>query len=155
MGKQIIFVTDGSPSADRAGAMALDMAALMKINIKALYILDRGWGSLLGDEWINTSETRMKFFHWFEGELKDRAGQVLEEFRNRAQARGIPVETEIVTGNTLKVISRLASEPDTSLLVLPNPNSTKPAAAAGLKFNIRHLAQKIQCPLLLGPREPF
>lgn len=152
MKNQILFITDGSPSAGKAGAIAIELAALRKINLRAVFILDESWGSLLGDEWINTSATRMKFFRWFEGELKTRAEQVLAEFTDQAASGGVAVETEIISGKTEAVIAAYANDRQTEMLVLPNPNSTQPAAAAGLRFNIHHLAKKVGCPILLGPQ---
>ncbi|HBX23284.1 MAG TPA: universal stress protein [Desulfotomaculum sp.] len=152
MEKQILFISDGSASATKAGAIAIELAATRQSDLRAVFILDEGWGSLLGDEWINTSDTRMKFFSWFEGELKTRAEQVLNQFSNQAVSSGVKVETAILTGKTEKVIAEAANNERTVLLVLPNPNSTEPAAAAGLRFNLHHLAKKVTCPILLGPQ---
>lgn len=147
----ILFFTDGSSTASRAGSTAIELASLWNVPLRAFFILDEGWGSMLGDEWINTSDTRMKFFRWFEGELKNRAQQVLEEFAGQAAAARMQVETGVLTGKTERVIASAAESHGAQLVVLPNPNSAKPAAAAGLKYNPGHLAKLVKCPILLGP----
>lgn len=149
---QVLFITDGSPSADVAGEKAIQFAQSMKLPIQAIFILDEGWKHLLGDEWINTSATRMKFFHWFEDGLKDHSNTVLMEFASKAREHGVAVEVAIKIGKTEKVITELTMEKETTLLVLPNPHATAPAAAAGLRFNLNKLAKKVKCPILLGPR---
>lgn len=152
MNGQILLVTDGSPSADAAGKTAIEMAQSMKLPLRAVFILDEGWRNLLGDEWINTSSTRMRFFHWFEDGLKSYAETVLAKFRQQANDKGIPVEIEIKIGKTEKVIVECTVNPETSLLVLPNPNAVAPEAAAGLRFNLNSLSKKVKCPIFIGPR---
>ena len=149
---QILFITDGSPSADTAGERAIQLALSMKLPLKAIFILDEGWKHLLGDEWINTSSTRMKFFHWFEDGLKEHSETVLNEFAKKARSQGVEVEAAIKIGKTERVITELTLEKETTLLVLPNPYATAPAAAAGLRFNLNSLAKKLKCPVLIGPR---
>ncbi|MEW6696591.1 MAG: universal stress protein [Bacillota bacterium] len=152
MNSQILLVTDGSPSAEEAGNTAMDMALAWKLPLKAIFILDEGWKNLLGDEWINTSSTRMRFFHWFEDGLKNHSETVLSELKRQAEAKGLSVEVEIKIGKTEKVITEITVGSETVLLVLPNPNATAPAAAAGLRFNLNSLAKKVKCPILIGPK---
>ncbi|SHE84556.1 universal stress protein [Desulforamulus putei] len=151
MNGQILFITDGSPSADAAGETAIRLAREMKMPLKAVFILDEGWKYLLGDEWINTSSTRMKFFHWFEYELKNHAETVLNEFAKKAKDQNVKVEVGIKIGKTEKVITKLTVEKPTTFLILPNPHATTPAAAAGLRFNLNRLAKKVTCQIILGP----
>lgn len=152
MNSQILLVTDGSPSAEEAGKTAMDIALAWKLPLKAIFILDEGWKNLLGDEWINTSSTRMRFFHWFEDGLKNHSETVLSDFKRQAEAKGLSIEVEIKIGKTEKVIAETTVNSETALLVLPNPNATAPAAAAGLRFNLNSLAKKVECPILIGPK---
>ena len=62
MEKQIILFTDGSEGSEKATVLAVELANLDKTNLTAYFIIDSGWGSLLGDEWISTSKTRMRFY---------------------------------------------------------------------------------------------
>lgn len=148
---QILFITDGSPSADEAGKTAIEMALAWNLPLRAIFILDEGWKHLLGDEWINTSATRMKFFHWFEDGLRDHSETLLNEFRNHARSFGVEVEIDLKIGKTEKVIAESTVAAETALLVLPNPHSTAPAAAAGLRYNLNALSKTIKCPIFVGP----
>lgn len=151
--EHILFITDGSESARAAGAKTLEFSLLWDVPVQAIFILDEGWGSLLGDEWINTSDTRMKFFRYFEGNLRQRAEEILAGFIKQAEERGIKATTAIKVGKTEKVIAEAANAPGNILLVLPNPHATEPAAAAGLKFNLQSLTKKINCPVYIGTPE--
>lgn len=149
---QILFITDGSSSANHAGRMAISMALSLKVPLKAVFILDEGWKYLLGDEWINTSSTRMRFFNWFEEGLNKHCETILQEFAEKVKAKGVQVEVAIKIGKTEKVILDLTNEKENTLLVLPNPHATAPAAAAGLRFNLNSLSKKVKCPIYVGPR---
>ncbi|AEF94242.1 hypothetical protein Desca_1385 [Desulfotomaculum nigrificans CO-1-SRB] len=151
MNGQILFITDGSPAAIAAGENALALAKSQNLVIKAVFIIDEGWHHLLGDEWLNTSATRMSFLNWFNSRLNETAREVLAKFCKQAETYKITAELEIKVGKTEKVITKLASQPETALLVLPNPYSTAPAAEGGLKFNLNAITKKVNCPILIGP----
>ncbi len=149
---QIVFITDGSPSAKTAGETAIAFAIAMKLPIKAVFILEESWRNLLGDEWMSAASTRSKFFHWLEDGLRNHWQVVLSEFSRLGQAYNVEVATDIRVGKTEQVIIELTEEAATALLVLPNPHATAPAAAAGLRFNVNRLTKKVKCPILLGAR---
>ncbi|EHQ91270.1 universal stress protein [Desulfosporosinus youngiae] len=152
MNGQILLITDGSPSADAAVQMATELSLGLKQPLRAVFILDEGWKNFLGDEWINTSSTRMKFFHWFEDGLHKHSEDVLAEVAEKVKEKGGQVETEIKVGKTEKVIVELTAEQETALLVLPNPHATAPAATAGLRYNLNSLSKKVKCPIYIGPQ---
>jgi nucleotide-binding universal stress UspA family protein len=148
---RILLVTDGSRSSQLAGGHAIKLALLWKTSLTGLFILDKGWRDLLGDEWIVNSGTRNSFYQWFEGGIKDHAEKVLREFRLQAERLGVPAETQIKAGHAEKIIAAAVETAPTALLVLPNPFYAKPPAEAGLKFNLNKLARLVVCPILLGP----
>jgi nucleotide-binding universal stress UspA family protein len=150
--KEIICFTDGSGGALGAAGLAIKLAEFYQAGLNAFYIIDSGWGSLLGDEWINTSETRMRFFRWFEGELKDEAAKSLKAVEEMARERGVPIKIQILIGPTEKVILNQAGEKPGALVVLPNPAATAPAAAGGLRYNAGSLIKKLNGPVLIGPK---
>lgn len=152
MERQIILFTDGSEGSIKATGLALELAEFYKSVINAFFIIDSSWGSLLGDEWISTSETRMRFFGWFEGELKAFAFESLEKVQKAAQARGVQARTRVLIGPVERLIIEQTLENPAALVVLPNPGATAPGAAAGLKYNISRLTKRINCPVLLGPK---
>ncbi len=151
---QILFITDGSASAGQAGEMAIGLANLWRVSLRAVYILDEGWRDILGDEWISTPAARAGFYRWLEGGLTGHAHDILQKFAQRAAESGVWVTTDIIVGKAEKTIAVLAESATPLLLVLPNPNATLPPAEGGFQFNIRSLTQKIKCPVLIGPNPP-
>ncbi len=147
---QIVFITDGSPSAEAAGEKAIALALAMKLPIKAVFILEESWRNLLGDEWMSAASTRSTFFHWLEDGLRNHRQVVLSEYTRLGQSYNVEVSTDTRIGKTEQIIIELTEETATALLVLPNPHATAPAAAAGLRFNLNRLAKKVKCPILLG-----
>ncbi|SFG13847.1 Universal stress protein family protein [Desulfotomaculum arcticum] len=148
MPAQILYVTDGSPSAREAGLTALELAGLWNASIRAVFIIDQSWAHILGDEWMSGAVTRAKFFSWLGEGLQKQASAVLDEFCDLAKSRQVQVQKQLLAGNTAKLLISLAREAD--LLVLPNPYAAGHPAEAGLKFNLNKLLRAIKCPVWLG-----
>lgn len=148
---QILLITDGSPSIAEAGKVAINLSRTMNLPVRALFILDKGWRKLLGDEWISNACTRTVFFRWLEKDLHSHAQKVLAEFKRQAEAAGILVEVEIKTGQPEKVIIESTVSQKTALLVLPSPHASPPAACYALRFNLNTIAKKVPCPIFIGP----
>ncbi|ABO50014.1 hypothetical protein Dred_1484 [Desulforamulus reducens MI-1] len=151
-GGQILFITDGSTSADLAGNIAMEMALTLKLPFRAVFILDEGWGNLLGDEWMSGSTTRIGFLRWLENDLNKHSEEILTAAMEKAKEKGLQIQTEVRVGKTESLITKLTVERETALMVLPNPHATAPAAAAGLRFNLNSLTKKVKCPIYIGPR---
>lgn len=147
-----MLFTDGSKGSIAAADLALDLASLYGAEIKAFFIIDSKWSNLLGGEWINTSETRMRFYNWFEGEIQTLAAKSLDCIKNMASGKGIPAEAITLTGPVEKLIIEQTRKYSTPILVLPNPEATSHEAEAGLKFNLNRLVKRINCPVLIGPK---
>ncbi|MCL6639236.1 MAG: universal stress protein [Firmicutes bacterium] len=152
MEKEIILFVDPSRGSESAAALAADLAVHFEASLKVYYLIDSNWGGLLGDEWINTAETRMRFYEWFERELKATAAATLEKVKKIAEKRGVPVVTQILTGPVEKIIAGKAGESPGAWVVLPNPRAAAPAAAGGLRYNIGRLIKKLNGPVVIGPK---
>ncbi|MFA5810332.1 MAG: universal stress protein, partial [Thermoleophilia bacterium] len=86
--------------------------------LHALYVIHKGWGSLVGIEWLHSSETRMEFFRYAETELYRMANAALAEFAQRAAAEGLTITTSVRVGDPEPVIAREAGELGADLIVL-------------------------------------
>ncbi|WP_449240939.1 universal stress protein [Desulfoscipio gibsoniae] len=148
MPAQILYVTDGSPSAREAGLTVLELAGLWDASIRVVFIIDQSWSHILGDEWMSGAVTRAKFFSWLGKGLQKQASAVLDEFCDLAKSHRVQVRQQLLVGNTAKLLISLAREAD--LLVLPNPYAAGHPAEGGLKFNLNKLIRAIKCPVWLG-----
>lgn len=152
MKRQVLLFTDGSKGSIAAADLAFDLATLYGAGIKAFFIIDSKWSNLLGGEWINTSETRMRFYNWFEGEIQAVAAKSLEHIKSLASAKGIPAEAITLAGPVERLIIEQTEKYYFPVLVLPNPKATSPEAEARLKFNLHRLVKRINCPVFIGPK---
>ena len=143
----VILITDGSKAAVSAERLALDIAKLYQTALKAVYILSTDWENLLGDEWINPAKNRLHFFRWLTDDLNKRADEVLEALSRRAEADGVIVEKEVITGHVDQVIVKLSQ--NCRVLVLPHIKGTFPSAEGGIKYS-PNIVKKINCPLIIG-----
>ncbi|WP_445349456.1 universal stress protein [Desulforudis sp. DRI-14] len=153
--QSILLITDGSPSGVLAEDAAVDLARRYEGRIRAVYILDQSWQNLLGDEWMNTSETRMTFFRYLEDALYSRASEVLKCFTRKAEKAQVSCTAEVRVGKPDQVVIETAKELTASLVVIPNPVGCAHPAAGGIQFLAGRIAKKISCPLLVGaPASP-
>lgn len=154
MVRDILLVLDGSPASLKAGDFALNLALKYKAALRAVYIIDGGWAGMLGDEWISTSDTRMKFYRYFEGELQKNGEAVLNIFKEKCSRAGLNVSCKMIAGKVEGIIVRevksLSADEHTCLLVVPNPSGAVPAEG-GLKIPLTKLFKKLKCPILTGP----
>src|SRR5512137_2224509 len=96
---KILVATHGSKGAVMAEEYALDLAGKLGAELHALYVIHKGWGSLVGIEWLHSSERRMEFYRYAESELYRMADEALARFAERAAARGVSVTTSIRVGD--------------------------------------------------------
>ncbi|MBI5025930.1 MAG: universal stress protein [Nitrospirae bacterium] len=123
--KRILVPTHGTEGARKAEEYALNMAKALGASVYGLYIIHKGWSSIAGIDWLNTSETRMQFYRHVEDELERRANEVLNAFTKRAHDMGITIETEKVVGEPVKVILEAAERLDADLIVMGGPSNRR------------------------------
>ena len=69
MFNKILIATHGTDGAKKAEAYAVGLARALGAELHGLYVIHKGWGSLVGIEWLHSSETRMEFYRYAESEL--------------------------------------------------------------------------------------
>jgi len=116
--RKILVATHGSAGAVEAEQYALDLARTLDAELHALYVIHKGWGSLVGIEWLHSSETRMTFFRYAETELYRMANTALAEFAQRAEAAGLTITTSVRVGDLEPIIAGEAAELGADLIVL-------------------------------------
>lgn len=149
MFKKILLATHGTDGARGAEAYAVELARASGADIHALYVIHKGWGSLVGIEWLHSSEKRMDFYRYAESELFRRADEVLGAVRLAAAGVGITTETRV--GEPTAVIAETADEIGADLIVMGvsgGPRSEEYQARVPLK----KLLRLAPCPVLLAPR---
>jgi len=116
--RKILVATHGSKGAVEAEQYALDLARTLGAELHGLYVIHKGWGSLVGIEWLHSSETRMEFFRYAESELYRMADAALGAFALRAAACNMNVTTSVRVGDPGEAIVDDARERGSDLIVL-------------------------------------
>lgn len=150
-GDHILLLHDGSPSATRAGELAISLAAATLLALRIVFILDNNWPRLLGDEWLSNASTRREFWRWLEKDLLVQARAIISPLEEQAEQAGVAIRTEIITGHPEKKLVELVNSSRTALLVLPHPRSRPPAPFRSLQLNISAVFNKVDCAVVIGP----
>jgi nucleotide-binding universal stress UspA family protein len=145
--RTILIATHGSKGAVEAEHYALDLAATHDAELHALYVIHKGWGSLVGIEWLHSSEKRMDFYRYAEAELYKMADAALSGFVQRAMARGLTVTTSIRVGDPGEVIVSESRELGPDLIVLGDACKGR-SEEYKAKINVGKLLRSAPCSVL-------
>ena len=85
MFKRILIATHGTEGAKKAESYAIKLAGALGAELHGLYVIHKDWSSLVGIEWLHSSERRMEFYRYAESEFYRRAEEVLKAFAERAE----------------------------------------------------------------------
>lgn len=112
MSQTILLPTDGEPGADHAVEYALDLAETIGGTIHALYVVDESiYTAYAGDEYVREQES-------LETALEQAGTDALTAIVERAESRGIDVQTVQRHGKPSAEIVDMADEIDADLIVL-------------------------------------
>lgn len=108
MYETILVATDGSDAANRAVTHALNLAERYESTLCAIHVVDtRLYGESSRDRVSIVVE-----------ELEGRGADVLEEFQERADNRGVTVETRLVSGLPFREIIGYADDVDADVVIV-------------------------------------
>ncbi|WP_331233314.1 universal stress protein [Natronorarus salvus] len=105
---RILVPTDGSEPANRAVEHTLALAEQYGATVHALHVVDT---SRYGEPALSSTEIVLH-------ELEDRGHDLLDEIADRADDRGLVVETRLCHGRPHREITDYADEIGTDLIVL-------------------------------------
>jgi len=145
--KKILVATHGTAGAVAAEQYALDLARTLDAGLHALYVIHEGWGSLVGIEWLHSSETRMDFYRYAESELFRMADAALEDFVRRAAACGLNVTTSVRVGDPGEAIVSESRERGSDLIVLGEAGG-KRSEEYKAKISMNKLLKSAPCSVL-------
>lgn len=145
--RTILVATHGSKGAVEAERCALDLARTHDAELHALYVIHKGWGSLVGIEWLHSSEKRMEFYRYAEAELYRMADAALSGFVSRATARGLNVTTSVRVGDPGEVIVSESRERGSDLIVLGDACKGR-SEEYKARINVGKLLRSAPCSVL-------
>jgi len=145
--KKILLATHGTAGAIEAERSALELARTLDAELHALYVIHQGWGSLVGIEWLHSSETRMEFFRYAETELYRMANTALAAFAQRAEAAGLTITTSVRVGDPEQVIAGEAGELGADLIVLGSACQGR-SSEYKARISVKKLMKAAPCSVL-------
>ena len=144
---KILVATHGSKGAVEAEYYALDLARTLDAELHALYVIHKGWGSLVGIEWLHSSERRMEFYRYAEMELYRMADTALGRFAQRAADCGVKVTTSVLVGDPGEVIVNKARERGADLIVIGDACKGR-SEEYKARINVGKLLRSAPCSVL-------
>jgi nucleotide-binding universal stress UspA family protein len=154
-GQQTILVAaDGSPAAEAAASVAIQIAASQNLAVHGLYIVDEvlaldsvyaGFQRELGRSTAITSRTELL------DQLEAQGHFVLESLQMQCQSAGVPITTDILFGGVPQLVLQEAGR--ARLLALGRRGHGHADNPAHLGRNFQAIARRVGQPVLVGGDE--
>lgn len=145
--RKILVPTHGTEHAVQAELFAIQMAKALNAELHGLYVIHKGWASLVGIEWLHSSEKRMVFYRHAESELYKMADAAMTGFTQRAQTHGLGVKTSIRVGDPAAVIAEEARALGADLVVIGSSGSER-SEEYRAKISLVKLMKSAPCSVL-------
>jgi nucleotide-binding universal stress UspA family protein len=145
--RKILVATHGTENAIQAESYAIQLANALGADLHGLYVINKGWGSLVGIEWLHSSEKRMDFYRYAESELYRMADAALTGFVQHAGAYGLNVKSSVRVGDPVDVISEEAAAIRADLIVIGS-NGSKRSEEYRAKISLVKLLKSAPCSVL-------
>jgi nucleotide-binding universal stress UspA family protein len=145
--RRILVATHGTENAIQAELHAIELAIALGADLDGLYVIHKGWGSLVGIEWLHSSEKRMEFYRYAESELYRMADTALTAFAQRAKVHGLNVKSYVRVGDPSGVITEEAAALGTDLIVIGSAGSLN-SEEYRAKISLNKLVKSATCSVL-------
>ncbi len=145
--KKILVATHGTEGAVRAELYAMQLAQALDADIHGLYVINKDWGSLVGIEWLHSSEKRMDFYRYAESELYRMAETALENFRQRAAKTALSMTTSVRVGDLAEAIAEEARERGADLIIIGSSGRER-SEEYRAKVSLKKLLKSAPCSVL-------
>lgn len=145
--RKILVATHGTENAIQAEAYAIQLATALGADLHGLYVIHKGWGSLVGIEWLHSSEKRMDFYHYAESELYRMADTALTGFVQRAKKHGLNVKSHVRVGDPGDVIAEEAWALRADLVIIGS-SSNRRSEEYRAKISLIKLVKSAPCSVL-------
>jgi len=145
--RKILVATHGTENAIQAESYAIQLATVLGADLYGLYVIHKGWGSLVGIEWLHSSEKRMVFYRYAESELYRMADAALTGFVQRAAAHGLNVQSSVRVGDPGDVITEEAGAFGVDLVIIGSCSNGR-SEEYRAKISLNKLLKSAPCSVL-------
>jgi nucleotide-binding universal stress UspA family protein len=149
MMKQIVVAVDGSQVSAAAIEQAVSVARQRHMTLAGVFVIDGNWPDYIGNDWQSSKGARQGFLDYM---LKEQEAQAQAAQSQFEEAVGQLPETHftILAGDPTEVLSKLASEPQTELLVT-SKRVFQVSGRPSLKGLAKTLIKRATQPVLFTP----
>lgn len=144
---RILVATHGTENAVQAEAYAIQLAKALNADLHGLYVIHKDWGSLVGIEWLHSSEKRMDFYRYAESELYRMADAALAKFIEHTETHGVKVTTAVRVGEMEDAIAEEALARAADLVIIGSSGS-KRSEEYRAKISLNKLIKSAHCSVL-------
>ncbi len=154
-GDVILVAVDGSPQAQSAAQVAIQIAKSQHLSIQGLYIVD---GSLVLDSYTDYKhelgeEVDIHSTADVVSEFEKQGQQALEWLTDRCREANISVTTDLWFGGTTEMIMKELTEDHVAWLGLGRRGNAHMNEPQHLGLHFKDIAHHTQCPMLVGGDE--
>lgn len=147
MFRKILIATHGTLGAKQAESYAIGLARKFGAELYGLYVIHKDWSSLIGIEWLHSSNTRMDFYRYAESEFKRRATEVLQDLKSHAD--GIACVMSIKVGEPAEVIANEARQIGVDLIIIGSNCNRRSSEEYKAKVSLKRLLKLAPCPVFI------
>lgn len=154
MFKKILIATHGTEGAQKAESYAIGLTRQSGAELHGLYVIHKDWSSLVGIEWLHSSERRMEFYRYAESQFYIRAEEVLRAFAERAKGMEMEVATCVKVGDPAEVIAEEALDRHIGLIVVGDNSDVRSSEEYKARISLKRLMKLAPCPVLVVNNKP-
>lgn len=152
----ILLCTHGSDGAKKAEKFVFEklLPDNIDVTLTLLTIIDKDWGVMTGDDWLNTSGTRNRFFDYVDEQL---GREIEEDWQRIRNTYSVPEHVKCirVTGDIEETIAETAQKLGCDLIIIggfyKKPfrlTSMKMTPGLAARIANEKLHPLLSCPLL-------
>ena len=149
MYKNILLASHGTVGAKAAENTALKMCS-PTTHLTHLFIVPDFWKHMLGDDWLNNSNTRIQFEDYLESQLTKDVEENIIRVENKFRSKGVDYLAKVVFGTPEKCLLETCCDKNFNCVVIGSPRPKDMPGITSKMFS-KVLAKKLNTPLVTVP----
>ena len=147
--KQIVVAVDGSQVSAAAIEQAVTLARQRHMTLAGVFVIDGNWPDYIGNDWQSSKGARQGFLDYIREEQESQAQAAQSQFE-LAVSQLPQSQFKVLAGDPTDVLSKIASEPDTELLIT-SKRVFQVSGRPSLKGLAKTLIKRATQPVLFTP----
>ena len=150
MMKHIVVAVDGSEVSAAAIEQAVTVARQRQMTLAGVFVIDGNWPDYIGNDWQSSKGARQGFLDYMRAEQEAQAQAAQTQFEEAVGQQVSQAQFTVLAGDPTDILSKLASEPETELLVT-SKRVFQVSGRPSLKGLAKTLVKRATQPVLFTP----